>query len=220
MKYGILIGLVISSLAWSQESLDGYPTQSSVERLPISGLVKVTESDGTVKYMSDDRRFVFVGKMYDLWKGDVLEAGVAVSQKIDFNRNGVSIEKIGFPVGSVYGRNTLFIAPECQDCKDLLRAALETKGDDLNIVLLSSTQKGSEQNSLVWCSKDRVEGLRTIYLDGNMPSRSDINMSCDRFGLMLAEQAASVFGIGQLPMFVDSEGNGFTGEQAIYAVTN
>ncbi len=148
-----------------------------------------------------------------------MSAGVGASKTIDINRNGVSIEKIAFPVGGSFGANTLFVAPECEDCKQLLKLALATKPNDLNIVLLASSEAGRRENAYVWCSKDRVAGLRTVYLDRQRPTQGDMNQDCDQFGLMLAEQAAVVFGIGQLPLYVDSEGIGHVGETAIYAVS-
>jgi len=188
------------------------------EQLPITGMYKVTEADGTVRYLSSNRRFVFVGKMYDLWQGDTMEAGVAVSQKFDWNRNGVSIEKISFPLGDGTGTKTIFIAPECDDCKELLRYAYAMGETDLNVVLLASSEAGQKTNSAIWCAKDRAKLLRSVYLDGKTPKPSDISSACDRFGLMLAEQAALLFGVGQLPLFVDENGNGHAGEAAIYAM--
>lgn len=193
--------------------------EPAFEQLPITGMYKVTEADGTVKYLSSDRRFVFVGKMYDLWQGDTMEAGVAVSQKFDWNRNGVSIEKISFSLTDGVGKKTIFIAPECDDCKELLRYAYAIGETDLNVVLLASSEAGQKTNSTVWCAKNRAELLKSVYLDGKTPTAADIHSACDRFGLMLAEQAALLFGVGQLPMFVDEHGNGHAGEAAIYAMT-
>lgn len=219
-RIGMLIIIAcFGSTALAQQSVDGIVMKAEVEQLPITGMMKITEKDGTVKYLSSNRRFVFVGTMYDLWRGEAMTAGVETTQRIDWNRNGVSIEKIGFAIGNDFADDTLFIAPECVDCKDLLRLALEVKGEDLNIVLLSSSKQGKWQNELVWCSRDREAGLRTVYLEEATPKATDIENSCDKFGLMLAEQASLLFGIGQLPMYVDAKGIGYTGEQAIYAVT-
>lgn len=220
-RLGLLIACVMANPAafGDANTLDGVPVTARVERLPIQALYKVTEADGSVKYLSDDQRFVFVGKMYDLWQGEAMTAGVGPSRKINLNRNGVSIEKIAFPLGDRFGDRTLFIAPECEDCRGLLRLALETNPEDLNVVLLAGSEAGRRDNDLVWCSKNRVNGLRTVYLERKEPQESEINRECDRFGLMLAQQAAMVFGIGQLPLYVDAEGNGHVGESAIYAVS-
>lgn len=190
-----------------------------MERLPITGMYKVVEEDGSVKYVSEGRRFVFVGKMYDLWKGEAMSAGVKGNQKVNWNRNGVSIEKIGFPLGGQYGETTIVIAPDCEDCRGLVDLVLQTQNDDVNIVLLASNREGREANAMVWCSKDRVKGLQMVYLKGEKPRKEDLKTDCDQMGLMLADQAAQVFGIGVLPMVVDAEGNGHIGEQAIYAVS-
>jgi hypothetical protein len=211
--------LMVASQVAADSALDGSVAHGDVERLPITGIYKVTEADGSVKYISDNQRFVFVGKMYDLWQGEAMTTGVGASRTINLERNGVSLDKIAFPVGDSLGKRTMFIAPDCEDCRGLLRLALEKGSDDLNIVLLASDENGRRNNGYVWCSKNRLKGLKTVYLDLEKPKPEDINKSCDRFGLMLAEQAALLFGIGQLPLYVDEEGTGHVGESAIYAVS-
>jgi len=42
-----------------------------------------------------------------------------------------------------------------------------------------------------------------------------MNENCDRLGLMLAGEAAKLFGIAQLPMMVSKEGKGHVGRGAI-----
>lgn len=215
----IMALLTAATTAAADKPLSGEAANRGVERLPITGIYKVTEVDGSVKYVSDNQRFVFVGKMYDLWQGEAMTAGVGASNKINLERNGVSIEKIAFPVGDALGERTLFIAPDCDDCRGLLRLALERDPHDLNIVLLASNAAGRRDNGFVWCSKNRLKGLKTVYLDRQQPKQEDMNTQCDRFGLMLAEQAALLFGIGQLPFYVDEDGTGHVGEGAIYAVS-
>lgn len=207
---------VVFLLTWSVGA--GAQERGDIERLPISGMIKVTNSDGAVVYMSDDRRFVFRGEMIDLWKGQAIEADMSVSQEIDWDRNGVSIDKIGFPLSKKAGRKALFISPGCDDCRELIKYVLEEGVEDLNVVLLASSQKEHEQNAQVWCSSNRIKALRTVLVEGQNIEKNDLASFCDRFGLMLAEQAAMLFGIGQLPMYVDEAGMGHTGENAIFAM--
>lgn len=226
MIFKCLVGALSVSLGISF-SIDGACSNESaisqsmpgakIERLPITGMVKVSQPDGETYFISQDRRFVFKGEMFDLWTGEALTAGIEVEQRIDWDRNGVSIQKIGFPVGNSETKRALFIAPECQDCKDLLRVVID-KFSGINIVLLASSEKGLFLNKLIWCSKDRTEALKTIYLDGMDVDSKNLHQECDQFGLMMADQAAKLFGIGQLPMYVDENGMGYTGERAIHAV--
>jgi hypothetical protein len=168
-----------------------------------------------VKYISDDRRFVFVGKMYDLWKGDAIEAGISVTQNIDFDRNGVSIEKIGFPVGASYGSNTLFVAPECESCATLIETMLDEavlRKHRYRVVMLSATSEGDLSNRMVWCSDGKTEALRSIYVEGIVPtSLKSPESECNQFGLFLAQQAAMAFGIAQLPTIVEADGSAVAG---------
>lgn len=190
-----------------------------VEELPIEGMIKIVQEDGSLIYLSSNRRFAFVGTMYDLWRGEALELGVGISQRIDLERNGVSIRKIAIPVGDQWSTSTLFIAPECQDCKDLLAAALSLLDDDLNVVMLASSAEGRLDNAAVWCAKDRARALRSVYLEDTRPEQDELIGRCDRFGLMLAEEAAMLFGIAQLPLFLGEDGIGYVGADAIRAVT-
>lgn len=207
-----------TALAGTPVQVGGSSAFARVEMLPIDGLQKVTQQDGSVVFLSTNRRFAFVGTMYDLWRGEALTLGVATSQRLELERNGVSLEKIAMPLGEALSGNTLFIAPECDDCRELLAAALETTAGDLNVVLLASTQAGQRANSVVWCAGDRGAALRAIYLEGRAVEAREVPADCDRFGLMLADQAAMLFGIGQLPLFLDERGIGYVGEDAIRAV--
>lgn len=211
----ITLSLLMAGAGVAESSLDA----ASIEALPITGMSRVTQEDGTIFFISTDHRFVFRGQMLDLWNGDTLDAGVEVSQRIEWNRNGVEIERIAMRTGARTGKFTMFVAPECADCRDLLRVALDRFPDDLNVVLLSSSKNGRRKNQLVWCAKDQVAALRKVYLDGGAPSKGDMKVECDQFGLMMAEQAAMLFGVGQLPMFVDENKFGYTGKGAILAVT-
>lgn len=215
VKQIILVGIAVTGLATSASGQE-QSEAPVIEKLPITGMMKVTDETGEVRYLSEDRRFVFVGTMYDLWKGEALSAGVSVSTEVDWRRNGVSIEKISFVVGGERAQRTLLIAPECRDCKDLLRGILRSLDRPINILMLASSEKGKERNGWVWCARDREAALVDVYLRERRPEGEDLEKECDRFGLMLAEQAAMLFGIGQLPMYVDEEGNGHTGKAAIY----
>lgn len=208
------------SAAAQDSPFAGVATNANVELLPIEGMHKVTQPDGSIMYLSTNRRFAFVGTMYDLWQGEALTLGVESSSQINLERNGVSLEKIAFPLGDSLAPETLFIAPECQDCVDLLALALDLGRTDLNIVMLASTAQGHNANGIVWCAKDRPNALRNVYLEHRQMTASDLNADCDKFGLMLAEQASLLFGIGQLPLLLDSEGNGHIGQEAILAVSN
>ena len=211
----LLMALSVSGLAQSSEGKGWL----GVEELPIDGMIQIVQEDGSIIYLSSNRRFAFVGTMYDLWRGEALELGVSISQRIDLERNGVSIRTIGMPAGDDWSEQTLFIAPECQDCKDLLEAALSLLDDDLNVVMLASSRQGRVDNAAVWCAKDRASALRSVYLENRRPEQGELHTGCDRFGLMLAEEAAMLFGIAQLPMFLSEDGMGYVGTDAIRAVT-
>ena len=167
--------------------------------------------------MSLDRRFVFRGKMTDLWEGEAI--GIpSVGQALNFERNGVYSDRISFAVGNGPDTYTVFVAPECLGCKQMIRQLLDADTLDertYQFVLLSTTQQGEHNNRLVWCSEDRAAALEEIYLKGITPkSLRKVGSECDQFGLFLARQAAQVFGIARLPMVASSDGEAAAGYEA------
>jgi hypothetical protein len=190
------------------------PGGPAVTRLPITGLDRIVQADGSIIYLSSDRRFVFRGEMTDLWTGADL-AVAAPSQRIDLTRNGVRPESIGVAVGSRGPSLTVFVAPECPTCVEVVRDALRLAANGrarFRVVLLDSTPQGLHANRLVWCARDAAEALKAVYLEGRPPtSFARPGDPCDQFGLLQAKEAAKLFGIGQLPLIVDAQGVGHVG---------
>ena len=98
-----------------------------VERLPITGMLKVTQADGSVLYLSTDRRFAFRGEMTDLWTGTDLSVG-ELENRVDLDRNGVSVEKISLAIGRGKQPLTVFVAPECEQCRTVVEMLSGTRG--------------------------------------------------------------------------------------------
>ena len=82
-----------------------------IEPLPSTGLLRVQSADGSVVYMSTDRRFIFRGEMTDLWTGADTAQGLP-SNQVDLDRNGVSIDRISLALGSGPQPITAFVSPE------------------------------------------------------------------------------------------------------------
>ena len=185
-----------------------------IQRLPITGLLRVQSADGSVVYLSTDRRFIFRGEMTDLWTGTDTVQGMPTG-RVDLDRNGVSIERISLRVGSGPQPITAFISPDCEPCRELLKMMLEPKALKayrFRVVLLDTTPSGARANAVVWCSSDPVEALRAVYLEGRQPrSAANAGAECDRLGLEQGRAAAQVFGIAQLPMLVGADGLGHIG---------
>jgi hypothetical protein len=193
---------------------------SRVETLPITGLMRVSMADGSVVYMSTDRRFVFRGEMTDLWTG--VDAAIELpSGRVDLDRNGVDLERISLRVGRGARPMTVFVSPECEQCRAVLSMMLEPKAlkeYTFRVVLLDSTPRGANSNAVVWCAKDPVEALRSVYLEGRQPaSAAKAGTPCDQFGLEQGRAAARLFGIAQLPLLVGADGMGHVGVPATLA---
>lgn len=196
----------------------------NIEKLDIKGLSKITLEDGTTFFMSDNKRYVFRGEMVDLWTGTDIAID-ETSTRVDLNRNGVTPETIGLQIGNGSQILTVFVAPECPQCVELVKMMMDEGAlgqYKFNAVLLDSSRQGQVANQVVWCSQDQSEALYSVYVEGKQPrSASTEGGDCDQFGLYLAKEAAKLFGIGQLPMIVNESGYGTVGlpeslEQAYY----
>ena len=185
-----------------------------IEPLPITGLLRVQSADGSVVYMSTDRRFIFRGEMTDLWTGADTAQGLP-SNQVDLDRNGVSIDRISLAVGSGPQPITAFVSPECEPCRAVLEMMLDAKALKayrFRVVLLDTTASGARANAVVWCSSNPAEALRAVYLEGRQPrSAAKAGAECDRLGLEQGRAAAQLFGIAQLPMLVGADGLGHIG---------
>jgi thiol:disulfide interchange protein DsbC len=185
-----------------------------IEKLDIDGMSKVTLEDGSTFFISDNKRYVFRGEMVDLWSGTDISVE-ATSMKVNLNRNGVTTEKISLHFGYGNEELTVFIAPECPQCVDLVEMMMadeSLKRFRFNAVLLDSSREGKIANQVVWCAMDHKEALYSVYVEGKQPaSASAAGSDCDQFGLYLAKEAAKLFGIGQLPMIVNESGFGTVG---------
>jgi hypothetical protein len=213
-----VLALLAASLDAAAQSAEQRRTTAAgpaqVTRLPIAGLDRIVQPDGSVIYLSTDRRFVFRGEMTDLWTGD--DVGITTpTQRVDLARNGVRPEAISIAIGSAGPWLTAFVAPECAPCVELVRDALRlasSRQARFRVVLLDSSAPGAHANRLVWCAKDTSEALRSVYLEGKAPKTfARPGDACDQFGLYQAKEAAKLFGIGQLPLVVDASGVGHVG---------
>jgi hypothetical protein len=206
--------LTVAAALWLATGVAAAAGGPQVEPLPITGLMRVQMADGSVVYLSTDRRFVFRGELTDLWTG--VDAALELpSGRIDLDRNGVDLNRISLRVGRGSRPMTVFVAPECEQCRAVLQMMLEPqalKDYTFRIVLLDTTPKGAMANAVVWCSKDPVEALRAVYLEGRQPaSAAKAGAPCDQFGLEQGRAAARLFGIAQLPLLVGADGMGHVG---------
>ena len=198
--------LLSLALVFSQLRADTF------EKLPIDSLYKVTNPSGEVFYLSGDRRFVLRGgTLYDLRNGNDVASDLFVTNEVDLSRNGISVERMSFSTGVSAGNQTLFVAPGCVECGDAAKLATTVFPGDLNIVLLGASKRELEINRQIWCAENPMRSLSTWYEKRSIPGAAKVASECDTLGLMVADQAAKLFGIGALPFFVTAENEGITG---------
>lgn len=107
------------------------PVEGMVE-IPVRS-VKAVESDGQIRYVSDNGRFVFEGRLIDVMQRKPLdtlgEINTAVNQ-LDITSLGIDLEALNsISIGKGTERVTGFIDPNCPPCLEVIKQAQALQDD-------------------------------------------------------------------------------------------
>lgn len=200
----------------TQEYLDNSEIES-VSIMPIKKIKKIRFKDGVVVYASENLRYIFDGEFKDNWLGSNIET-LNEYQIEGFEGSGVNPEEISIPLTDGKKLRYLFLAPECLECKSLVRQIeahpVLPKIYDFRVILLSSSSRGFDINTAIWCSKDKRKRLKSVY-EGGQTIDNDNNSACNPLALMTSNTVAEAFGIPKLPAVMDDKGVVFSGKSEL-----
>lgn len=185
-----------------------------VEVIPIGNLYKVTDVYGATYFISENKRFIIKGEMKDLWNGSSVNQKI-VEDKLFWDRNNVQPDKISYKIGSGQKLLDVFISPDCIACNELLKAIYEPSNlseYSFRIVMLAASKHGQRTNALVWCANDKKAALWQAYVEKVVPtSAAKKDEKCNQLPLRMANEAAVIFGIAELPVVIDQNSNAIVG---------
>lgn len=95
------------------------------KELPIESVNIVRTEQGNTYFISNDGRYIFQGRLYDVWNGeqiDSVEKLERFSDRVDLDHLGVRKEKLfSLNVGSGEKEVHVFVDPRCHHCRKLVR---------------------------------------------------------------------------------------------------
>ena len=124
------------------------------EELPIEGVSIVRTEQGDTYIVSKDGRYIFQGRLYDVWNGmeiDSAEKLERYADRVDLDHIGVSDDKLfAFALGSGDKEVHVFVDPYCPHCHELvkqIRASDELRESYLFRVVVApiSSQKSTNR---------------------------------------------------------------------------
>jgi len=131
------------------------------EELPIEGVSIVRTEQGDTYIISNDGRYIFQGRLYDVWNGekiDSVEKLERFSDRVDLDHLGVRKKKLfAFNLGSGDKEVHVFVDPRCHHCRELVKD-IRNSGDLLqsHVFRVVVSPISSEQ------SRTRARKLRQV----------------------------------------------------------
>lgn len=137
---------------------------STMSRLPIKSIQFVYTEDGESYAVSGDARFVFIGKIVDLWQqkelktiADAINTKRVPLEKVGYDKNKLAVWDIGNKSIPVQG--TIFVSHDCPYCKKLLKE-IDDNLDDYHFEIVLTPNGTSDENLAdetrrLWCAADK-----------------------------------------------------------------
>lgn len=225
----LILGISTALMAGASETMspataqllqDGFPTVDEVGPpddyvvINTNGLI-VGERGGKMHFLSSNGRYVFTGRMVDVWEQKEMRKVadiVATKDKINMKNMGFVPQNLNaFVIGAGNQKEaTIFIDPLCDYCDKLIQEAKQIAGTSteyqFNFVVVPAL--GDRSNHLAkvfFCSEEplgkKVDALLNKTLD-SLP----VPASCDSAKYDLTLMAATAIGVTGVPYLIHPDG--------------
>lgn len=189
---------------------------AGMQRVPLESLYRVTRADGQVFYVSGDRRWLFHGKLMDMWTGQD-EKEMEVYDEMSWERSGFSPPEVSLGVAEEAMSGVLFVSRECDDCIGLL-SEIQNKALNIGIATIPpKKQRGEAETRSLWCNSGETLALARNWIQN---SRQKKGNTCDRSDSVGKIQAmVEVYGLDRSePTYIETSGRIHRGHQKIVTV--
>ncbi|AJY53120.1 DsbC family protein [Halomonas sp. KO116] len=177
--------------------------------MPINGLSAI-DNAGQVMYASSNGRFVFIGQMYDLWKGGALETMEEIEQaSTRIYLDGLQLHPRDLntvTIGNGPIDITIFTDPLCEHCHALAHEA-KAYSDDYTFYFVVVPALGDESHELaqrLHCAENPSEGAEAL-LNGTINLLAT-RENCDLEGYEKTLLASEVLGVNGVPFLIHQDG--------------
>ena len=176
--------------------------------LPITGM-KVISSRAGIIFISDNGRFAFKGKLYDIWNGDqyqTIEEIETHAFKVDLDKMRIDVDTLNtVTLGQGSKQAVIFVDPLCPYCHELVRQALLLQ-DEYTFKIVFIGLLGSDSDRLVQrvaCAK-RSEDVLPAMLSETLDRIE--TASCDYNRVEKTTVTGNVLGIRTVPYLLSPNG--------------
>ena len=149
------------------------------EELPIEGVSIVRTKQGDSYIISNDGRYIFQGRLYDVWNGEEIDSAKELerlSDRVDLDHLGVREDRLfSFHLGSGEKEVHVFVDPYCHHCRELvkqIRASDELRESFLfRIVVapISSQESRNRARKLVALAQRNATQAMEAFVDNTSP---------------------------------------------------
>lgn len=184
-----------------------------IQELPMKKLFFVEATGGTY-IVSSDGRFIFQGKLTDVWhRRTVSDLASAIQiQRTPVSNIGFKPEEqlATFQVGnpSLPRQGVAFVDPTSLYTQKFMQHILsDAEKYNWTVILLPLVGGEAAKNraNRLWCAKDR-EGALLDLANGTNNTTNDLQEDCSNEKVMLASMLTDVFQITNLPHIVREDG--------------
>lgn len=200
------------------------PEIEKVVNLGISSMRAVASKDGTILYIADAGRFVFMGRMLDVWQQKELKTIDEIeraTQRVFLDTMGYDkTTYAGYKLGHGPKRTVLFVDPHCGWCHKLIS---EVKSDpellkDYTFTFHVVPVLGEASHTYakkLWCSVGTDEEKMQAMLEGDeamnaLPAMTTCPMDDQDHTVMLSK----IIGVRGVPFVIAPDGRVSQGKPA------
>lgn len=177
--------------------------------LPIQGMSAI-DNAGQVVYASSNGRFVFIGQMYDLWKGTSLNSMRDIEQAatriyldgLQLHPRDLNTVTLGHGPTDI----TIFTDPLCDHCHALAEEA-KAYVDDYTFYFVVVPALSDESDVLakrIYCAQDSTQTTAAL-MNGTIELLAQ-RAECDMEGYERTLLAAEVLGVDAVPFLIHQDG--------------
>ena len=187
----------------------------AIAQLPIETLNLVETKKGNTYFISGNGRFVFKGKLFDVWKNQSVD-NVADAKSLDFLKLSdmgitdadMAIFKVGNP--NIPRQGYLIVDPTSRNTKEILRTVMNDQGEFHLDILLVPRLKGAKHTvERLWCAENKNTALTDLILQTNTTVKAKEN--CDKKPIFRNMALFSLLDINSTPIIVREDGYRLTG---------
>lgn len=182
--------------------------------IDISGIV-VGERGGKMHFLSSNGRYVFTGRMIDVWEQKEIRSVadvVATKDKVNLKNMGFVPENLNaFVIGAGNKKETtIFIDPLCDFCDGLIKQAKQIAGSSteyqFNFVVIPALGERSHKLAKAFYCSEEPLGQKVDALTSRTLESLTQPATCNTEKYDLTLMAATAIGVSGVPFLIHPDG--------------